>query len=463
MTQLATQDHQPAIVAEQNRRILVVDDSQAIHDDFRKILTADISDTDFDASAAEMLGEPMPPKPLNDFELDFAFQGQEALELVRAAFEAGRRYAMAFIDVRMPPGWDGVETTLKLWEVDPDIQIVLCTAYSDYSWRQIGEIITTPERLLILKKPFDTIEVLQFARALTEKWSLLQAARRNADATQSRLVHATRHASMAEIATGVLHNVGNVLNSVNISTNLLSEEVRTMPAADLDRVVSLLREQGPDLGAFFTHDPRAPKVMEFLLRLVEVFTTSQAAQLEEVASLEKNVSHIKEIVALQQSYATMSGLTESLKIADLIDDTLRINDANFQRHHVRVVRDFAPDLPAVTTEKHKVLQILVNLVSNARAACKDSPGDDKQITVCVTHADGRIRVQVSDNGVGILPEHLNRIFSHGFTTKKEGHGFGLHNSANAARELGGSLTVHSDGPGHGAAFALDLPVLPPSN
>jgi C4-dicarboxylate-specific signal transduction histidine kinase len=198
--------------------------------------------------------------------------------------------------------------------------------------------------------------------------------------------------------------------------------------------------------------------MEFLSRVAERFAGLQAAQLEEVAALQKNIDHIKDIVAMQQRYACMAGLTETLNVTDLVEDTLRINTANLQRHAVQVVREFAPELPAITTEKHKVLQILVNLVSNARFACEHSRREDKQIKVRVAHSDGLVRVQVIDNGVGIPPENLNRIFNHGFTTKKDGHGFGLHNSANMAKEIGGSLAVHSDGHGHGAIFTLELPV-----
>jgi PAS domain S-box-containing protein len=181
MRQLATSYRRKGIALEKNRRILLVDDSEAIHQDFKKILSNDKAEADFESSAAELFGEVEGARRHNEFELDFAFQGREALERVRESVKAGRPYAMAFMDVRMPPGWDGLETTLRLWEVDPDIQIVICTAYSDYSWGEIGQMIVHPEQLLILKKPFDSIEVLQFAHALTEKWALLQAARHNTD------------------------------------------------------------------------------------------------------------------------------------------------------------------------------------------------------------------------------------------------------------------------------------------
>jgi CheY-like chemotaxis protein len=180
-----------------NHRILVVDDNEAIHNDFRKILGPDPAGREFDAEEEAIFHSQSKAPQRAQFEMDFAFQGQEALELVRTAIAERRRYALAFMDIRMPPGWDGLETTLKLWEIDPDLQIVICTAYSDYSWEQMMEMIGAPERVLILKKPFDTIEVLQFAHSLTEKWSFLQAARKNTEALEMAVAMRTRELEIA--------------------------------------------------------------------------------------------------------------------------------------------------------------------------------------------------------------------------------------------------------------------------
>ena len=163
-----------------NRRILIVDDSPAIHDDFKKILVrSNPAGNDFESAEASLFG---PPEARagdeQDFELTSAFQGEEALAAVRAAVKADRPFAMAFVDVRMPPGWDGIETIVQLWRVDPDLQIILCTAYSDYSWKELCARIGATDQMVILKKPFDAIEVLQLANALAEKWSLLQQTRR---------------------------------------------------------------------------------------------------------------------------------------------------------------------------------------------------------------------------------------------------------------------------------------------
>lgn len=177
-------------------RILVVDDNPAIHNDFRKILAVDATRSESEMEDALFFGTDSDTPERVPFELDFASQGNEALEQVVAALAAGRPYSVVFMDVRMPPGWDGVETTARLWEVDPDLQVVICTAYSDYSWEEMVERLGRTDRLLILKKPFDVIEVVQCAHALSSKWSLLQQTRRHAEALE-----ATVRARTAELET----------------------------------------------------------------------------------------------------------------------------------------------------------------------------------------------------------------------------------------------------------------------
>ncbi|HEX8373286.1 MAG TPA: PAS domain S-box protein, partial [Chthoniobacterales bacterium] len=180
-----------SVTIEKNHRILIVDDNQAIHADFRKILGMDSAELAFEAEEAEIFGSSQKPEHRIPFEMGFALQGQQALQLVRQAVADDRRYAVVFMDMRMPPGWDGLETTQRLWEADPDLQVVICTAYSDYSWDEMMAKLGLPERLLILKKPFDSIEVLQFAHALTEKWSLLQSARRTTEALERAVLERT--------------------------------------------------------------------------------------------------------------------------------------------------------------------------------------------------------------------------------------------------------------------------------
>jgi C4-dicarboxylate-specific signal transduction histidine kinase len=262
---------------------------------------------------------------------------------------------------------------------------------------------------------------------------------------------------MAEVATNVLHNVGNVLNSVNVSANVIAEQTEHSKVIGLARLSALVTEHQANLGAFLTNDPRGTRIPRYLAKLAEHLLAERDFALKEIASLRNQIEHIKSIVAMQQSLSRVSGIKEAANVVDLMEDALRMNGTSLQRHGIEVVRDYA-DVPALNTEKHKILQILVNLVRNAKDSCKSAARQDKNITLRVANGAGGIKVSVIDNGLGIAPENMTRIFAHGFTTKKDGHGFGLHSGALAARDLGGSLTAHSDGVDRGAAFTLELPL-----
>jgi C4-dicarboxylate-specific signal transduction histidine kinase len=264
---------------------------------------------------------------------------------------------------------------------------------------------------------------------------------------------------MAEVATGVLHNVGNVLNSVNVSATLLADKLARSRGASLSRVATLLVEHSHDLGRFMVDDARGRRLPQFLGQLAGRLAQDQAALLAEVRCLAKNIEHIKTIVAMQQTYAKRIGVAESVQPRDLVEDALRINSSSLARQNVAVRREYAKDLPQVMMDKHKVLQILVNMINNAGHACAHSPGNDRCLTIRLEGARTLLRLSVSDNGVGIAPENLSRIFNLGFTTRPDGHGFGLHAGALAARELGGCLRSYSDGPGRGATFTLELPMI----
>ncbi len=277
---------------------------------------------------------------------------------------------------------------------------------------------------------------------------------------QQQLRDASRQAGMAEIATNVLHNVGNVLNSVNISASVVTDRVKKPRSAALGKVAALLQQHKADLAAFVAADERAKHLPAYLAELAQQLTLDQEATLQELEALRKNIDHIKEIVTMQQSYSKLVGVPERLAVKSLVDDALRMNSGTFSRHGVTLKCEFE-EVPEIVVEKHKVLQILVNLLRNAKHACETSCRPDKQVVMRVTNQAGGVQIKVTDNGVGIRPEHMTRIFTHGFTTKKEGHGFGLHSGALAARDLGGALRVDSAGPGRGATFTLDLPLKSP--
>lgn len=282
------------------------------------------------------------------------------------------------------------------------------------------------------------------------------------DKAHKDLVSASRIAGMAEVATGVLHNVGNVLNSLNVSASVLASGLRQSKAQSLAKIAVLLREHQSNLGEFLAQDPKGRRVPELIASLARHAIEERNRLIHELSALQKNIDHIKEIVSMQQAYATMVGVVEPLDPAILMEDALRMNAGALLRHNVNVVRDFQ-FVPALLGEKAKVLQILVNLIRNAKHACDESglPGKTVTLRLAPGETPDRVRLIVHDNGIGIPPENLTRIFGHGFTTRINGHGFGLHSAANAAREMKGSLTVHSEGTGRGATFTLEVPAAPP--
>ena len=274
---------------------------------------------------------------------------------------------------------------------------------------------------------------------------------------QKRLIDISRLSGMAEVATGVLHNVGNVLNSVNVSTMIVAERLRESRVGQIGELVRLLQEHLNEIADFLANDPRGQRVFPYLNKLSSHLEQERDELSKEVASMAQHVSHIKEIVAMQQTYARAAGVLEKVAPAALLEDVLGITRAAMERDGI-VLRSELEELPLIITDRHKVLQILLNLVRNATDAVSSAGALPRGITVRLRRlGEDRIKIQVADNGVGIPPENLVRVFSHGFTTKKDGHGFGLHSGAIAAGQLGGSLTVESEGPNRGATFTLELP------
>ncbi|MDB6028012.1 MAG: multi-sensor signal transduction histidine kinase [Verrucomicrobiales bacterium] len=306
----------------------------------------------------------------------------------------------------------------------------------------------------LLELPNQPRLLLTILRNITErKKGALQV-----EALNRQLITASRKAGMAEVASGVLHNVGNVLNSVNVAAHLVSERLQNSRQQNVKKIAQLLEENASNLGHFFSTDERAMQLPSYVRKLSDYLAEEQAMTLKELETVRKNVDHIKDIVAMQQSYAKVSGLIQAQPIVELVDDALQMNTAALARHDVNLEKDFQAN-PVVHTDKHKVLQILVNFIRNAKYACDEGGKPDKKVKVTVKMKDPQwVQIIVSDNGIGVPAENLTRIFSHGFTTRDGGHGFGLHSSALSAKELEGSIYVHSDGPGTGAAFTLELPL-----
>lgn len=277
--------------------------------------------------------------------------------------------------------------------------------------------------------------------------------------SRAQVVETARLAGMSEIATGVLHNVGNVLNSVNVAANLATKKTEDLSLGDLDMLVGVLHSHERDLSAFVGQDPRGKHLVPFLSELAGALGTQRRSIQDELRALNLGIEHIAELVRAQQSFAGTKGVFENSVLAEEFEGALSICRQGLMTcGEIEIVREFA-ELPPVRVDKHKLMEILVNLIQNAGQALAEHGGSERRLTLRLARAGERTaRLEVCDNGAGIPAENLTRIFNHGFTTKKNGHGFGLHVSANAATEMGAKLHAASDGPGRGAAFFLDIPM-----
>jgi signal transduction histidine kinase len=337
---------------------------------------------------------------------------------------------------------------------------LLVAAFAFLLWLRVRQVNRRQETLKHLNTELDQ-RVRERTAELSRSNEELRQRELEQEKLHQRLLDVSRQAGMAEVATDVLHNVGNVLNSVSVSASLVVGNVKKSRISSLAKVVALLREHERDLWAFLTSDSRGKQLPAYLAQLSEYLQAEQETTVRELDSLRGNIEHIEQIVTMQQSYARVAGVVETVTAAQLVDDAVHINAAALVRHNVQVRRDFG-DAPPIQTEKHKVLQILVNLIRNAKYAIDETKRSDGLLTLRIGNdGDSHVKIEVIDNGVGIPTENLTRIFSHGFTTRRNGHGFGLHSSALAVRELGGSLVAHSEGPGTGATFTLLLPHQPP--
>ena len=278
---------------------------------------------------------------------------------------------------------------------------------------------------------------------------------------QQRLIEFSRFSGMAEIATSVLHNVGNVLNSVNVSATLAGESARGLRTENLSSAVEMLRTHQSDLSEFLTGDPKGRRLLPYLSNLAGHIEQQRKKLLAELCLVRDHIDHIRQIVATQQNYAVVGGVVEPVSLAELVEDAFRIAQPGYDGNSIVLEREFE-DLPPIPMDKHQVLQILLNLLRNAQRAIQDGPpGRNAVVARIHSHGVDRVRIEVSDSGVGISPENLTRIFAHGFTTKHDGHGFGLHSGSLAAQKMGGALWAESPGENLGATFILELPAVLP--
>jgi len=273
------------------------------------------------------------------------------------------------------------------------------------------------------------------------------------------LLDASRQAGMAEIATNVIHNVGNVLNSINVSISQTNEISKGLKIAKLESVSNMLAEHA-DEPNFLSEDEKGKQIPDYLSLIAKDLAKDQSSIESELESTRNHLQHVKMIVAMQQEYATANRVIEQVDLADVLDDAIKMSSGSLERHRITLVREFEPGI-LLMLDKHRVMQILVNLIRNAKHAIQEVEKGQRTIKVAVTQSsDQMVAIEITDNGVGISVENMVNLFNHGFSTKSKGHGFGLHSGANSAKELGGSLTAQSDGIGKGATFTLTLPLQP---
>jgi signal transduction histidine kinase len=366
-----------------------------------------------------------------DSDIEINDDGSESLIAFRF-LGLGRLPDLLILRVQMPIGRDSSEREL----------LALCRQH-------LGVALATARAHSDLERRVDlrTTELAGVNAELSRRLAELRTA-------QSALVEASRKAGMADVATSVLHNVGNVLNSVNVSVKVLTDRLRGSRVHGIEKAMALLAAQ-PDRARFLADDPRGRRLVEYLAALGGTLTGERDAALAELEELGRSVDHIRSIVDAQQATAGSARIVEPVELADLLGDAVRVT-APISGRQAPAIEIVSSGPPRGHLDRHKVLQILVNLVSNARHAVRGQPA--ARIVLRSTAIDpDQIAIAVEDNGVGIREENLTRVFQHGFTTRANGHGFGLHACACAAVELGGQLTVHSDGAGRGARFTLTLP------
>jgi PAS domain S-box-containing protein len=377
----------------------------------------------------------------------FGIPAEHAAAQARSAYPVTSRVYRLDGTTPIPPGDRPLARALRGEEVSDDEYLVVTPQGA------VRTALTSARRLVgPVGQVLGAVAVVQ---DITER----RLAEQELEQVHKQLLVTSREAGMAEVATNVLHNVGNVLNSVNVSATLIAEGIKKSKGAGLARAAALLSEHAHNMPTFLA-SAQGKHLPPYLQELAAALALERDTATAELSTLRSNIEHIKEIVAMQQSYARRSGVIDTLDIRVLVEDSLRMNEGAFTRHGVVLSREFE-DVPPIQVDKHKVLLILVNVIRNAKYACDEAKSGEKRVTVRVRAAHDSALISVIDTGVGIPKENLQRIFNHGFTTRPDGHGFGLHSSALAAKALGGSLNAESAGPGQGATFTLTLPFASP--
>lgn len=448
-------------------KVLVVDDNRAIHADFAKILSRSAASSDLDELERLVLGETSRSGSVatTAYEIESAFQGAEALALVKTAVAADQRYALAFVDMRMPPGWDGLQTIEKLWSVDPGLQVVICSAFSDYDWDEALGRLNQPDKLLVIKKPFEAVEVLQCANALTGKWHSERELRRHLASLEETI--RARTASLVEMneqlreqmrlrqAAEVELGMAQKLESVGRLAAGIAHEINT-PIQYITDSVNFLGSAFDELLSVVAINERTPQVNQ----LVDI----QFLRDEVPRAIERTIEGTERVATIVRAMKEFSHPDSSVKmVADLnraLQNTLMI--ARNEYKYVATIDLQCGDLPEVMCNVGELSQVFLNLIVNSAHALADAGRDTEsgRITIKTGMVEGWAEFRFQDNGCGIPQEIIAKIYDPFFTTKEVGRGTGQ--GLAIARSIvvdkhAGRISVQST-PGAGTCFTLCLPV-----
>ncbi|HXT40860.1 MAG TPA: response regulator [Candidatus Angelobacter sp.] len=460
-----------------NRRILVIDDNQAIHQDFRKIFhAASPGRSVLDEVEAGLFGASVTHADEPWFEIDSAFQGQESLTLIQEALRENRPYAMAFVDVRMPPGWDGIETTKRIWEVCPDLQIVICTAYADCSWSEMHEKINPLDRLLILKKPFDPVEVIQLAHALTEKWRLMRESKTRLSSVEQMVKDRTRELEASQIALlNMMEDSVRNRRKVEEAYEELKREVTERRKLEAQFLQSQKMEAFGQLAGGVAHDFN--NILSVIMGYSNLLMEEEDLKADVQDQLKQIYSAGERAANLTRQLLTFSRKKEmqvsALDLNEIIANMTKML-GRIIGEDVKLQCDFASNLPSIQADEGMMEQVLMNLAVNARDAMSKGGRliiSTERLVTDAVYARGNpeartgefVRLTVRDTGCGMTPEIRSRIFEPFFTTKDvgKGTGLGLATVFGIVKQHQGWLEVESQ-VGVGTAVKVFLPAIPQS-
>jgi two-component system sensor histidine kinase/response regulator len=438
-----------AIEEAQNDRILIIDDNPAIHEDFKKIFGSnERRERALEDAEAALFGETEESTGQAGFRLDSAFQGQEGLTLIRQALQGNAPYAMAFVDVRMPPGWDGIETISRIWQEYPDLQVVVCTAYSDYSWSDMIQKLGHSDRLLILKKPFDNIEVLQMAGALTEKWRLYRQAKTRLDDLEKLVAE----------RTAALQNANSELTEAN--SRVLEESRR---AKELAAAALVANKTKSEFLATMSHEIRTP--MNGIIGMTDLLLDSELdpEQRDQAQTIKQSADALLLIINDILDFSKIeAGKVDLERVEFNLHKTVRnaveLTNSSAQQKGLKLTCTIGEDVPELARgDSHRLRQVLLNLINNAIKFTDQGAVSLEVSGKVISDETIEIRCAVRDSGIGISEEVAQRLFqpfmqADSSTTRRfGGTGLGLAICQKLVDLMGGSIGVDSD-LGKGSTF-----------